>query len=379
MVSELEAIRSLDPITDADVTDWRDSPAAEATFQRSVDMANSLPTSPPVKSRVRGWIVAVGIAALGLFIALPTLLGNSPQESSSTSLAPASTAVPTAELLFDAGLPWALIVDDGLTGATIVDLTGGATTTMELEGQRAGDQPYRLELVGDHLVVGWREIYAIDLVSGESGLLDEATYFVPSAAPNQVWLINYSGGSVGSGSLTAQRVDVRGDLVGGPSEVNVDGIPEIGIPRGLALESDPGISLWDTATQSETGHLGTDNAYVSDVTTGPPHLLAWCEGSCADMHVTDLTSGQDRIVRDDRRGERLSDPRRSLLSRWPIPRHPDERPCAGRRPRNWNHRNPAHKPSGSDNAPMGSGWTPTLCGHGVVVQRPLHHVFQLRN
>jgi hypothetical protein len=84
--------------------------------------------------------------------------------------------------------PWALIFDDGVEGVTVLDPNDPAGGEgIPIEGQRRGDQPYRLELVAGHLVVGWNQVYAVDLDTAESTLLGEATVFVPGAEPDRVW------------------------------------------------------------------------------------------------------------------------------------------------------------------------------------------------
>ena len=56
-----------------------------------------------------------------------------------------------------------------------VDLDATAFASRSLEGQRPGDQPYRLWRTNDALIVGWERVYAVSIATAESRLLGEAT------------------------------------------------------------------------------------------------------------------------------------------------------------------------------------------------------------
>ena len=163
-----------------------------------------------------------------------------------------------------------------------------------MKGQRPGDQPYRLEFVDGHLIVGWEEIYAVDIASGESTLIGEATIFVLAAESDRAWLIDYSGGRIGSGGLQVWQVSVFGEVLTTPVEIETSGFPAIGVPGGLAIESDSGISILDPARGSVV-ELGSGASFISDVTVGRGSALAWCSDPCDEFHVTELISDVDQV------------------------------------------------------------------------------------
>ena len=190
--------------------------------------------------------------------------------------------------------PWTLIFDDGLDGVVVLDPNDPIGESSRVKGQRPGDQPYRLEFVDGHLIVGWEEIYAVDIASGESTLIGEATIFVPAAESDRAWLIDYSGGRIGSGGLQVWQVSVFGEVLTTPVEIETSGFPAIGIPGGLAIESDSGISILDPARGSVV-ELGSGASFISDVTVGRGSALAWCSDPCDEFHVTELISDVDQV------------------------------------------------------------------------------------
>jgi hypothetical protein len=190
--------------------------------------------------------------------------------------------------------PWALIFDDGLEGVVVLDPNDPIGHESNVEGQRPGDQPYRLELVDSHLIVGWGQVHAVDVESGESTVIGEATLFVPAAESDRIWLIDYPGAAIGSGTPQAWQVSSTGEELTSPVEIETDGFPAIGVPGGLAIESDSGISIWDL-TQEEVVELGSGPGFVSDVTVGHQSALAWCDDPCDEFHITEITSGSDQV------------------------------------------------------------------------------------
>jgi hypothetical protein len=245
-------------------------------------------------------VATVGVAmVLGVWIlrgeadpptdAMPTSPGSSVVVSDASITTGLSPPMPD--------IPWVLIFDDGLDGVVVVDPNDPAgSEAVQVEGQRPGDQPYRLTVVDGRLIVGWGEIYAVDVRSGESALVGKATAYVPAAEPERLWMIDYSGGRIGEGTLRAWQVSTSGDALISPVEIKTDGVPEMGVPSGLAIETESGISLWD-ATLGEVGDpLGPSAGFVSDVTMWSGSALAWCEDLCGRLHITEMPSGADQVV-----------------------------------------------------------------------------------
>lgn len=247
-----------------------------------------------LRARLRRRRVVAAVAAGVVLIALLPTLRGVVDRSTGIDFADAPTAppAPAGTAGFSAGSDLVVLFDDGYDGVLAMDLDAGVATRRVLEGQRAGDQPWRLTREGDALVVGWDQIHAVSITTGESTLLGEATISIPAAEPDRVWLVMYPGRRIGESTPTHRLIDLSGTVL-----VETQGLdpetstPAIGIPGGLAYEGPDGVVLWDAATGTAR-ELGTQQGWVADSAGA---LLVWCEGDCATLHLTDL-EGEDREV-----------------------------------------------------------------------------------
>lgn len=218
-------------------------------------------------------------------VAPTTAATNSTESGATTTLA---ISVPEEGPVFGEETGMLLLLDDGIEGLTAVDLDRRLAARSVVEGQRAGDEPYSMIKVGDRLVVGWAEPYSVDLVTREGISLGGATIFVPAAEPNRVWMIDYPGGRIGQGDPLVWQVDVvSGERVSEPTSLPRELYPAMGIPGGLALQTEGGISLWGGETGSFT-HLAANGF-------GSPHDvhsddLVWCRDRCTQLVVTDTSN-----------------------------------------------------------------------------------------
>ena len=170
----------------------------------------------------------------------------------------------TGQAIFSTPTGVALLLDDGFDGVTAIDLDTGVVGRRVVDGQRAGDQPYRLFRSGDSLIVGWGEVFAAPLDGGPSVSLGEATVAVPAVEPGRVWLATWAGGRVGQGEITMRRVDLHGGVEKtdvGPSDF-VDVRPPV--PDGVL----PPVPLKATV-----------------VAAGPDVVVNNCEPSCDRLTV----------------------------------------------------------------------------------------------
>jgi hypothetical protein len=178
-----------------------------------------------------------------------------------------------------------LLLDDGIDGLTAVDPDRRLAGRSAVEGQRAGDEPFSMVRVGDKLVVGWHEPHAVDIATREGLSLGHATIFVPAAEPDRVWMIDY-GFRIGDREPVVWQADVNtGAPLSDPVPLDTDGFPDIGIPGGLAFQTDTGLELWDM----ETGQT------VPLEAAGPVYdihgdELVWCSGNCSRLAITDTST-----------------------------------------------------------------------------------------
>ncbi len=198
--------------------------------------------------------------------------------------------VPADGPIFGEETGMVLLLDDGLEGLIAFDPDARRAAASLVEGQRPGDEAFSMVRIGDKLVVGWENIYAVDIATRQSLSLGSATAFVPSATETNVWLVDYPGGRVGLGRPTVWQVNSAGETTSEPRELNSDSLPVFGIDGGLALSSDEGIELWDGTTGEVRTLLGGGPGFAHDVSGD---TLAWCSEPCDILNLTntsDLTS-----------------------------------------------------------------------------------------
>lgn len=220
-------------------------------------------------SRPERWAPAA-IALLVLVVALgrPLVRGGSDEPGTAPATVPVGPvfADPTGTVLF---------FDDGTTGAVALHLDTGATERLELPGQRPDDRPYRLWRVGEQLVAGSdRVVLVAPGPEGAARTLGDATFFLPAADPEQLWLIDRDDAEAPGGTWTL--VPASGQVV-----TTVEAIagyePIRGVPGGLAVRDATG-RLWryDLAGEVLVEALGgPTRSWIGDVVRSQ---VAWCTG-----------------------------------------------------------------------------------------------------
>ncbi|MFP3899427.1 MAG: hypothetical protein ACLFXM_01145 [Acidimicrobiia bacterium] len=254
-------------------------------FERRLATPPDAPPRAVRRHRPRRILLAAATAGTLLIVVavlLPDLLGD--DRSGLTTDDPSASG--SAVGVFTTTTDVVLLVSDGIDGATAIDLDTSLAGRRVIEGERAGDQPFTLTLTGDHLVVGWGEIYAAPLSGAESRKIDDATIHLPAAEPGEVWTITWDGGRIGAGDATLRRVRVDGTVVFSSDGSDADRlVPLLGVPGGLAVETPDGVAVWDADTGIVGPVLGPGP--VSGVTSDG-RRLAWCEATCETWHVAEL-------------------------------------------------------------------------------------------
>lgn len=223
-------------------------------------------------------VVAIGVAAM-------SALNDREDGGSVVSVGPSDAEPPRAGV-FSTPTDVVLLFSDGIDGATAIDLDRRLAGRRVIEGERAGDQPFRLTLTGEHLVVGWGEIYAAPLNGGSSKKIADATIYVPASEPGEVWTITWEEGRINAGAATLQRVRVDGTVVFTSTTFDPANLePIIGVPGGVAVNTPEGVAVWDAETGTTGDVLGPGRATSA---TSDGRSLAWCEESCSAFHVAPL-------------------------------------------------------------------------------------------
>lgn len=247
--------------------------------------AESSVVTTPVPSRSRGRrhasLLVAGSAVIVIALVVALLVGvRGDRDRSQIESQPAPRGV------FSETTNAVLLMSDGIDGVTAIDLDGRIAARTVIDGERAGDQPFRITTTGGHVVVGWAEIYAQPLSGEESTKIDDATIYVPAAEPAAVWTISWEGERIGVGAATVRRVSMNGtvELSSNSLDTNV-AQPLLGVPGGLVVQTPEGVAVWDSRTETVGPTLGPGQAF-SVASNG--ELLAWCENTCADVHVVAL-------------------------------------------------------------------------------------------
>jgi hypothetical protein len=246
------------------------------------DRAGAL-TTAPLRRRSHLWLAAAAVLLIGLG-SVALALTRVDDDSSVLSTTPDSGAATAG--VFSTPTDTVLLFSDGIAGATAIDLDRSIAGRRVIEGERAGDQPFRLTLTGDHLIVGWDEIYAAPLGGGTSRKIADATIYLPASEPREVWTLTWEGGRIGAGAATLQRVTVDGTVTFTSQEFDPSVLePVIGVPGGIVVNTADGVAVWDADSASTGPVLGPGRAMAA---SSDGRSLAWCQSTCRNVHVVSL-------------------------------------------------------------------------------------------
>lgn len=239
--------------------------------------------------RARRWRRVLVMAAVLVVVVAGVaivVIGTVDDDGAVVSTEPAAPTGQPRAGVFSTPTSTVLLFSDGIDGATAIDLDRRLAGRGVIEGERAGDQPFRLTLTGDHLVVGWGEIYASPLGGGPSTLIAVATIYIPASEPGEVWTITWDGGRIGAGPATLRRVRVDGTIVVSFDPFDTVALqPVIGVPGGLVVNTAQGVAVWDASSGTTGPVLGPGPATAA---TSDGRSVAWCESTCTDFHVAAL-------------------------------------------------------------------------------------------
>lgn len=232
---------------------------------------------PVVRDASRAPVLVAG----AVFIVLAVLAAVALQPSEPPQ--PVTMELPPLAPVFDAETETVLLFDDGYDGVDALDLDTGTTMHRTIEGHRSGDQPYRLWWTGARLVVGWGSVWSATIDEGPSTKLGDATIFVPALSADSVWLVDYPGGSTGSGAPTLRRVGIDGVVLEDLGTLPSGALPVREVAGGIAYEVADGIEVRDqdgVVSRRFDGRIGDAN----------DSLLAWCRRSCQTIELLDTST-----------------------------------------------------------------------------------------
>jgi hypothetical protein len=242
----------------------------------------------------RAGAAAVGLLLLpGLALGLWLALRSGPQ-------LPAPPPAATSEPVTKPGEPRLVLAGAG--ELWVVDVAGGSVRHRRFPQLSVGDPPYWIVRRGDKLVLWSYQTLTLDPGSAArpSVLVRDSWMFIPSAAPDRIW--------VGILDPTSPETERRLKAV---REVAIDGgvtVADVRPPEGrwpvaatssaLVFQSHGSgqggdqLEVWNPVTGKVLRRLSGEYAVASH-----GDLLAWCRQSCARLHVTNVATGREIQVR----------------------------------------------------------------------------------
>jgi hypothetical protein len=241
-----------------------------------------------VRRRERHRRVGAGVVGLALTAVVMTGLWVSLQRErgmplGSASPSPEPSSVGTRLFLAGDGEMW------------VVDVDTGSVRHLDMPELSPGDAPHRIVRRDDRLVAWGYQTLVLDPDFGSppSVLAPDSLIFIPSALEDRVWV----GIPDQEGPETACLQAVREMSVDG--EVTVPDTrppgcrwPVAAVEEGLVFQmSDDTLEIWDPRSGAVVRRL---SGVFPLAWQG--HRMAWCDAQCVEAHITDLSSGVDRVI-----------------------------------------------------------------------------------
>jgi hypothetical protein len=236
--------------------------------------------------------VATIVMAFLVFLAAATFAWR---VASTHGARPASTATPTPSVV--AVAPASKVYFAWPGEITEVDVATGSTHTSTVHDLGGGDPPVYLARLGDRLAFWGNGVSTFDPRhpdAATNSIARGSLIFVPSATPGRIWAIWKD-----EAASTPYRfefdhlreIDADGNVtVEGPAHGGewLDGA----VTAGVLLESEDGLIVWDPERSEVVARI--PDAPSSAATFG--NTVVWCVQHCPQFHLTEITTGDDRIV-----------------------------------------------------------------------------------
>ncbi|HET6714764.1 MAG TPA: hypothetical protein VFI59_13775 [Actinomycetota bacterium] len=228
----------------------------------------------------------VGAGVLGITVAVFVIVGAwvaADREGDRATIAASPAPDTLGDRLFLAG--------DG--EAWVVDPTKETVQHLPMPELPPGDAPHRI-VRRDDALVAWAYRTLVLHPGADPGfdvLVRDSLFFIPSSAPDRVW-VGIVEGSQDDGRLTAVREVAIDGRVTVPDTRPPDGAwPVAAVDGNLVFQERGELVVWDPWTGREVDRLPGQLPVAWDGA-----LFAWCDGACRSLLVKDLRSGGTRTV-----------------------------------------------------------------------------------
>jgi hypothetical protein len=225
-------------------------------------------------------LVLTAVVVTGLWLSLQRERGL-PLGSTSPSPAPASAEA----RLFLAG--------DG--ELWVVEVNTGSVRHLEMPELSPGDAPHRISRRDGRLVAWGYQTLVLDpdFESPPSVLAADSLIFIPSALEDRVWIGIPGPEDAETACLQAVReMSVDGEVTVPDTSPPGCRWPVAAVEEGLVFQMpDDTLEIWDPRSGAVVRRLPGVFPLAWQ-----GHRLAWCDAQCVEAHITDLSSGADRVI-----------------------------------------------------------------------------------
>jgi hypothetical protein len=184
-----------------------------------------------------------------------------------------------------------------------VDVAGGSVRHRLLPQLSPGDPPYRIVRRGNKLVLWSYQTLLLDPAAAAQPrtLVRDSWIFIPSAAPDRIWvgILDPKSPETERRLAAVREVAVDGRVTVGDVRPPEGRWPVAATSSALAFQSHgsgPGgldqLELWNPRTGKVLRRLPGEFPVASH-----GDRLAWCRQRCARLHVTNVATGEDVEVR----------------------------------------------------------------------------------
>jgi hypothetical protein len=185
----------------------------------------------------------------------------------------------------------------------VVDVAGGSVRHRRLPQLSPGDPPYRIVRRGNKLVLWSYQTLLLDPAAAAQPrtLVRDSWIFIPSAAPDRIWvgILDPKSPETERRLAAVREVAVDGRVTVGDVRPPEGRWPVAATSSALAFQSHgsgPGgldqLELWNPRTGKVLRRLPGEFPVASH-----GDRLAWCRQRCARLHVTNVATGEDVEVR----------------------------------------------------------------------------------
>lgn len=225
-------------------------------------------------------LVLTGGLAIGLWVSIRQ---ERPVPVGPASPRPAQTSVGARLYLAGDGEMW------------VVDVATNEVRHREMPELSPGDPPHRIVRRDGKLVAWGYQTMVLDpeLDSPPSVLASDSWIFIPSALEDRVWVgvLDPDSPETVRGLQAVREVTVEGEVTVPDTRPPGGRWPVAAVEEGLVFQHEDTLEIWDP----RSGEIVRRLPGVFPL-AWQGHRLAWCDAQCQEAHITDFSSGEDRVI-----------------------------------------------------------------------------------